>query len=159
MAVFMSKLEQSSNTEEVRNSTAITQSSIATNCLLGNSELVWLGATIDARAEQWLAARNAAEVAAAVKGIREAFDKIDPAITYLEKMLKKVDAKEELQILTSISATIHAVRPLLLSDAGAYARITRSLEMTAKAERVNQRIRDVCGAPGGGVSRSGLECA
>jgi methyl-accepting chemotaxis protein len=143
LAVFMSKLEQTSNIEEVRSSSAITQSSIATNCLLGNSELVWLGAMIEARSQQLLAARNSSEVAGAVQGIRQVFEKIDPAITYLEKMLKKLDARQELEILASVKTTILAVRQLLLSDTGAYSRIIKSLEMTAKAAQVNQRIRDM----------------
>ena len=143
MAVFMTKLEEAKNTEEVRNSPAITQSSIATNCLLGNSELVWLGAIIDARAQRLLSARNVAQADSAAQEIREAFDKLDPAVTYLEKMLKKIDAQEELRILGTVKASMDGIRPLLLSEQGAVAKITRNLEIGAKVEEVNQRISGI----------------
>lgn len=145
MALFMSKLDQTEKIEEVRNSPALTQSSIATNCLLGNAELVRLGTLLEARAEQLLAARSPAEAAAAAQGIREAYSKIDPAVVYLEKMLKKIDAQEELQILGSVRGSLYSVRELLLSETGSYSKIDRSFEMTARAEQGNQRIRDLVG--------------
>jgi methyl-accepting chemotaxis protein len=150
MGLFMTKIEETKNIEEVRNSPALTQSSIATNCLLGNSELVWLGALIDARSQRLLVAHNTTEAAAAAREIRDAFEKVGPAIQYLEKMLKKLDAKDELRILATVKASMDGVRPLLFSEQGSWAKITRNLQIEAKVDEVNRRI-------GGIVSRHAEE--
>jgi len=143
MALFMTKLEQTKNIEEIRESPALTQSSIANNCLLGNSELLWLGTVIEARSERLLLARTVNEAAEAAHEIREAVDKTGPAITYLEKMLKKIDAKDELRMLAGVNTSLQAVRPLLLSDQGTWAKIDRNLKARKTVDEVNQQIGEM----------------
>jgi methyl-accepting chemotaxis protein len=116
----------------------------AANCLLGDSELLRLEASMESRAQQLLAARNPAEAGAAAQGIREVFGKIDLAMASLESMLKKIEPneglpKEALRILASVYASTYALRQFLLSDTGAYSKINGSLAMSAKAVEVTRQ--------------------
>ncbi|MEW6740033.1 MAG: methyl-accepting chemotaxis protein [Nitrospirota bacterium] len=121
----------------------LTQSSIATNVLTGNSELLSLGLSIEGLSTRLFTLSSAKEVGDAENELRKVFERIDDVSKGLEKALTKLEAKEELKILRNAENALALIKGVLLARDGIIAKIRHQINMTEKALQATERLREI----------------
>jgi len=139
-ASFMTLIEESKDIESMRQSNALTQANIATNVLLGTTELVSMGASIDALSNRLLSANSVKEVDGINGEMQRTFDKIFPAIKTIERFLKKLNASEETQILAGVEGSLSSLRSHVST---LISRIRYQLNMKEKASQSAERLHRI----------------
>ncbi len=134
-AAFQTLMEEAKDLNAVKESSVLTQANIATNILMGNAELVSLGSAIEASAARLFTAASHEEIKGIEAELKARFEKTAPILVLMEKMLKKLDAKEEQKLVASVKNRIESVRRLLLSSDGVAFRIGSRIAMEEQAKR------------------------
>ena len=129
--------------ETVQQGDVITQASIANNILTGNSELVSLGSSLEGLSTKLFTVLSPKDVDVIEADIKKAYEKMEPVKKLLERSLKKLDAKEELKILSGAVDSINAIKALLLARDGVIARIRHHLIMKEKAGQEMENMRAI----------------
>ena len=129
--------------ETVQQGDVITQASIANNILTGNSELVSLGSSLEGLSTKLFTVLSPKDVDVIEADIKKAYEKMEPVKKLLERSLKKLDAKEELKILSGAVDSINAIKALLLARDGVIARIRHHLIMKERAGQEMENMRAI----------------
>ncbi len=120
-----------------------TQANIATNVLKLNSELVSLGQSIEGLSTKLFTLMTAKDVNDIESELRRVYEKIDSVQKNLEKALTKLEAKEELNILRNIGASLASIRGVLFAKDGIISKIRHQIEMKEKASLATERLREI----------------
>lgn len=145
-AAFQTLLVEAKELTAVTESSVLTQANIATNILMSNSELVSLGSAIEASAAKLFSTSSREEIKRAEGELQARFDKATPLLVLIEKMLKKIDAKEEQKLVASVKDRIESARRLLLSSDGVAFRIGSRIDMEAEAKKTAEKLQVVVAA-------------
>ncbi len=129
--------------ETSRQEEIFTQSNIATNVLLANAELQSLGLTLQSLSTKLFTLRSTKELEIYTSEINKIFERITQVEETLKKFLTKLNAKEELKILSNTSASFNAVKGALLAKEGVITKIRHFLEMQEKVKVANQKVREI----------------
>jgi len=131
------------NTETGRQGGLFSQNSTATGILVNNSELISLGLTVEGMSSRLFTLATAKEVGEAEGEIQRTFVRIDKLRGELDKMLTSVRAKQELQILRGVTASLNSIRNLLLAKDGVISKIQNRIAMEEKAAVVTAKMNAI----------------
>jgi len=129
--------------EIARQEEVFTQANIASTILLHNSELISLGLSFEALANRFFTAPSTTEVEAIANEVRMVFESIDKVSKNLERMLSKVNAKEEIKVLKLALSSLNGVKGSLLGEGGVYDKVYLKLTMREKSNQISERLREV----------------
>ena len=107
---FQTLMEEAKDLETLKSSSVLTQANIATNILIGNSELVSLGSTIEAAAARLFTTATHQEIKAVEAELTSHFAAATPILELIEKMLRKLDAKDEQKLVASVKHDMESAR-------------------------------------------------
>ncbi len=130
-------------TETRKQENAFTQTNIATNILVSNSELLALGLSIEGLTTKLFTLISAKEVDSVEAEIKRIYEKIDSAQKSLEKELTKLEAKEEMKILQGVKEALNSVRGLLFAQDGVISKLRHKLNMDEKALQAGGKLREI----------------
>lgn len=136
-------LSEKHKVETARQDEVFTQANIASNILLYNSELMSLGLSFEALANRFFTATSTKEVEAIANEVRRVFESIDKVSKNLEKMLSKVNAKEEIKVLQLALSSLNAMKGSLLGEGGVYGKVYLKLTMREKSNQISERLREI----------------
>jgi methyl-accepting chemotaxis protein len=71
------------------------------------------------------------------------FESIDKVSKNLEKMLSKVNAKEEIKVLQLALSSLNGMKGSLLGEGGVYGKVYLKLTMREKSNQISERLREV----------------
>ena len=143
---FQTLLEEAKNLKALKESSVLTQANIATNVLMGSAELVSQGSAIEASAARLFTASSREEIKGVETALKARFDETDPIFSLMEKMLKKLDAKEEQTLVASVKKRIDSAKNLLLASDGVVFRIASRIDMEAAAKKTADKLSAVVAA-------------
>lgn len=129
--------------ETERQERIFTHANIATNVLAGNSELVSLGLSIDGLTTKLFTVASTKEVDDIEAEIKKIYEKINNVENSLKKALVKLDAKDELRILTDVESALTSIKGALLSKDGIIAKIRHQINMREKALQATEKLREI----------------
>ena len=139
----MASINEKYTMETSRQEENFTQSNIATNVLLANAELQSLGLTLQSLSLKLFTLRSTKELEIYTSEINKIFERITGVEKKLKNFLAKLNAKEELEILSNTSASFNAVKGALLAKEGVITKIRHFLEMQEKVKVANQKVREI----------------
>ncbi len=137
------KTETSYSDLSTKQGNMMTQASIASTVLAGNSELIALGLTVEALTTRLFTADTAKELDAIGAEINATYGKLGKAQQGVENMLKKLGATKELQGLKNTLGALVGVREAIFAKEGIVAKISNELSLRAQATAVMGKLRDV----------------
>lgn len=131
------------NIETGKQEGIFTQSNIAINVLTSNSELVSLGFSIGSLSTRLFTLISSKEVDEIEMELKKIFERISVINNSLKKALTKLDAKDELRILTNVENAITSIRNILLAKDGVIAKIRYQIKMKEKALQITEKLKEV----------------
>lgn len=131
------------NAETGRQGGLFNQNSTATGILVGNSELISLGLTVEGMSSRLFTLATAKEVGEAEGEIQRTFVRIDKLRGELDKKLASVRAQQEIQILRGVTASLTSIRSLLLAKDGVISKIQNRIAMEEKATAVTAKMNAI----------------
>jgi len=131
------------NIETGKQEGIFTQSNIAINVLTSNSELVSLGFSIGSLSTRLFTLISSKEVDEIEMELKKIFERISVVNNSLKKALTKLDAKDELRILTNVENAITSIRSILLAKDGVIAKIRYQIKMKEKALQITEKLKEV----------------
>ena len=139
-ASFMTLIDEAKDADSIRQSTAFIQANIATNVLMNSATLVAIGLSIEDKSDKMLSSASVKEVGGLETEIDAAFKKIDPIVSIMAKLLKKLNAKEETDFLVNLNGSLKTLKRdvAILS-----AKIKYRLEMRQRAEMTARELNSV----------------
>jgi methyl-accepting chemotaxis protein len=143
---FQTLMEEAKDLNTVKESSILTQANIATNILMANAELVSLGSAIEASAARLFTTISRTGVKGVEAELKTRFDKAAPLLALMEKMLKKIEAKEEQKFLASVKNRLESAKRLLLSSDGVAVRIGSRIDMGEAAKKTAEKLNVVVAA-------------
>ncbi|MBA4374414.1 MAG: methyl-accepting chemotaxis protein [Thermodesulfovibrio sp.] len=129
--------------ETEKQNSLMSQSSIATNILMSNAQLLTLGMTIQGLASRLFTLDQINDVDSTGGEIRKSFEKIDTVTKTFDKGLNKLNEKDALKILQNVSGSLNAIRNILLAQDGVVAKVRNRIEMEEKGRQANGKIRAI----------------
>ncbi len=145
-AAFQTLMEEAKDLNTLKESSVLTQANIATNILMSNAELVSLGSAIEAAAARLFTTSSREEIKGVETNLQARFDKTSPILALIEKMLKKLDAKEEQKLVASVKNQIESARSVLLASDGVVFRIGSLIDMEGEAKKMAEKLTVVVAA-------------
>ncbi|SNB46854.1 methyl-accepting chemotaxis protein [Geobacter sp. DSM 9736] len=118
-------------------------SNAATGVLVGNSELVALGLTVEGLATRLFTVRSSKEVDAVEAELRKTLGRVGTVAGNLENSLRKLNAKGELRILQNSVAALNSIRDILMVKDGVIGKIRHQLLMNEKALAATGKLREI----------------
>ena len=120
-----------------------TQSNLANNVLLANSELVAMGIMVEAQTTKLFTLESVADVDRAAAETHALFNKIAEQAKSVEKSLKTLGVKDEIKILNSSIASLGSIRNELFSASGIVDTLKKHLESSEKAIKLGDKLRTI----------------
>jgi methyl-accepting chemotaxis protein len=130
---FITLIEEAKDLDAIKSSNVPTQAVMATNILVSDSELVSLGNVLDGLVARLFTASSREELKEGEGALKSCLEKFAPLIAMIEKMAKKLDAKEEQMLLSSVKEHIGSTAARLLSSEGIVHRIGNRIDLEAMA--------------------------
>ncbi|MGD0886103.1 MAG: methyl-accepting chemotaxis protein [Thermodesulfovibrionales bacterium] len=139
-ASFMTLIEEAKDVDSIRQSTAFVQANIATTVLTDSATLVALGLSIESKSNKILSVASVKEVGNIGNELAIIFQKIDSTIAIMDKLMKKLNAKEEMEVLANADKSLKALKGnfAILSD-----KVRRQLEMRERAAETAKKLNEV----------------
>ncbi|MEW5744027.1 MAG: methyl-accepting chemotaxis protein [Nitrospirota bacterium] len=129
--------------ETGRQGDVFTQSNIANSVLTSNSELVALGLSAEGLSTKLFTLTSVKDVDTVSAELGKVFERVGNVEKNLERALLKLNAKEEMKLLSSAEAALNAVRGTLFAQDGIVAKIRHQLSMNEKALQAMARLREI----------------
>jgi len=120
-----------------------TQSNIANNILLANSELVAMGIMVEAHTTKLFTLESVAEVDKAAAETHALFSRIAEQAKSVDKSLRKLGAKDEINILNASVASLGSIRNELFSANGIVDTLKKHLAANEQARKLGDKLRAI----------------
>jgi methyl-accepting chemotaxis protein len=148
LSVVLLSLEQDSalsaerfKDEQDRQVVSYNLANTASDVMQNNAEVVASGLTIRGLSNRLFLLSNMKEVDSVEAEARKIFEKADNKQARLEKLLKRLDAKEEIKKLQIAKGSLDAVKNLLFAKDGVIAKVRQQLAMRTKAAQAIENLR------------------
>ncbi len=119
------------------------QSNLANEVLRNNSEYTAEGYGLSNAISRLFLAKTAAELQELAINVATKIELSNKAATKIEKILFKLNAKREIEILREVKNSISEISNLLTTNDGAIDKIKNSIEMQNKANQINIKLREI----------------
>ncbi len=132
--------EKSVQESEKQNS-LMSQSNIATNVLVSNSQLIALGITVEGLSTRLFTLLTQKDVDETEAVIRNTFEKMTVVEKTFEKGISKLNEKDSLKVLQNVVASLNAINGMLFAGDGVIAKIRHNLDMEEKSQQALEKLR------------------
>jgi methyl-accepting chemotaxis protein len=122
---------------------SFTQSNVANNILLANSELVAMGIMVEAQTTKLFTLESVAELDKASADALALFGRIAVQAQLVEKSLKSLGVKDEIKILNSSVASLGSIRTELFSAGGIVETLKKHLTASEQAVKLGDKLRAI----------------
>lgn len=143
VAAFETLLSEAKDIDTVRKSRLMTDADIATTTLIRGSQFIAMAQSVEISATRLFTLDSIKEVSNVEAAVKKMFEKIDLRIKSLEKSLKRLEAKEEITVLSQVDASLQTIKGLLLARDGIIAKVRQQLNMREKALQATERLREI----------------
>ena len=119
------------------------QSSVANSILLDNSELVALGLMVEGQTTRLFTLKTVAEIDKLDPEIRSLFSRITQRAKAVGGSLGKLNARDELKILNSATASLATIQNELYAADGIVVTLKKNLNATEQAIKAGDKLRTI----------------
>ncbi len=143
VAAFETLLSEAKGIDTIRQSSLMADADIATTTLIRSSQFISMALSVNVLTTRLFTLDSIKEVGNVESEIKKMFEKIDLRIKSLGKSLKKLDAKDEIKILSDVEGSLQTMKGLLLAKDGIIAKIRHQINMKEKALQATGRLREI----------------
>lgn len=143
VAAFETLLSEAKDIDTVRKSRLMTDADIATTTLIRGSQFIAMAQSVEISATRLFTLDSIKEVSNVEAAVKKMFEKIDLRIKSLEKSLKRLEAKEEITVLSQVDASLQTIKGYLLARDGIIAKVRQQLNMRERALQATERLREI----------------
>ncbi|MDA8215852.1 MAG: methyl-accepting chemotaxis protein [Nitrospiraceae bacterium] len=143
VAAFETLLSEAKDIDTVRKSRLMTDADIATTTLIRGSQFIAMAQSVEISATRLFTLDSIKEVSNVEAAVKKMFEKIDLRIKSLEKSLKRLEAKEEITVLSQVDGSLQTIKGSLLARDGIIAKVRQQLNMREKALQATERLREI----------------
>jgi len=129
--------------EQDRQGSSYSQASTAGEVMQNSADVVAAGFAIRGISNRIFLLSNLKEVDAIEAEALKVFEKADNKQARLDKLLKRLDAKEEIKKLQTAKGSLDAVKNLIFAKDGVIAKVRQQLAMREKAAQTMENLRTI----------------
>lgn len=129
--------------EQDRQGVSYNQANAASEVMQNSAEVVAAGLMIRGLTNRIFLLSNLKEVDTIETEARKIFERADNKQARLEKLLKRLDAKDEIKKLQTVKGSLDAVKNLLFTKDGVMAKVRQQLTMREKAAQAMEHLRAI----------------
>ena len=115
----------------------------ATLVLMGTSQLVTMGLSLEGLSSRLFTLASTKEIDAVEADIKKGFDQLDSFRKSVDRTLGELAAKEERKMLDGVAGSLSGMKTLLLAGDGIIAKVRHNLAMKEKAIKTTDTLREL----------------
>jgi methyl-accepting chemotaxis protein len=143
VAAFETLLSEAKDIEAVKQSKLMLDADTATTTLIRSSQFISMAQSVEILTTRLFTLDSVKEVGSVESDIKKMFERIDLRIKSIERSLKRLEAKDEIKILTDVDGSLQAIKGLLFARDGVIAKIRNQFNMKEKALQATAKLREI----------------